>query len=317
MDEDNNSSDSDTISAHSEADTCVILDLKSHNFESEPILAGKVANFIGHAEKEGKTRHESKTQKCKQITKSQSESGRKIVSDPPNLISASNDPSTLNNRIFIGGLDHTTTNTDPDILFKIFAHIGEILNYRIVKDRAGISKGYGFVTFKKEEDAEMAIFLYNNKLFLGGSERPLQISRAVCLGHGQGTIAASHPVKLCSNEKDKEEKKPTKITLPSHLCHDLINKTKNQASKLIIRHENDENSKNQDQQQEKTSLETKNAPILSQILSQQVRPFNKVYEEYSEVKNRLEMLELELGLLIIADRRDVVRREEEFMNEVD
>ncbi|XP_042730924.1 protein boule-like isoform X4 [Lagopus muta] len=55
------------------------------------------------------------------------------------------------NRIFVGGIDFKTNEHD---LRKFFAQYGCVREVKIVNDRAGISKGYGFITFETQEDAQ-------------------------------------------------------------------------------------------------------------------------------------------------------------------
>ncbi|KAM6332811.1 LOW QUALITY PROTEIN: protein boule-like [Podargus strigoides] len=55
------------------------------------------------------------------------------------------------NRIFVGGIDFKTNEHD---LRKFFTQYGSVKEVKIVNDRAGISKGYGFITFETQEDAQ-------------------------------------------------------------------------------------------------------------------------------------------------------------------
>ncbi|CAN0132380.1 unnamed protein product [Bubo scandiacus] len=55
------------------------------------------------------------------------------------------------NRVFVGGIDFKTNEND---LRKFFAQYGSVKEVKIVNDRAGISKGYGFITFETQEDAQ-------------------------------------------------------------------------------------------------------------------------------------------------------------------
>ncbi|KAG8181453.1 hypothetical protein JTE90_017515 [Oedothorax gibbosus] len=54
------------------------------------------------------------------------------------------------NRIFVGGIAPNTTEAE---LHSIFATYGNVKATKIILDRAGVSKGYGFVTFETEEEA--------------------------------------------------------------------------------------------------------------------------------------------------------------------
>ena len=55
------------------------------------------------------------------------------------------------NRVFVGGISNTTTEAD---LHKLFSEYGNVRATKIISDRGGASKGYGFVTFETEEEAK-------------------------------------------------------------------------------------------------------------------------------------------------------------------
>lgn len=55
------------------------------------------------------------------------------------------------NRIFVGGIPSNTT--EPD-LCQLFSKYGNVKATKIINDRAGVSKGYGFITFETEEEAK-------------------------------------------------------------------------------------------------------------------------------------------------------------------
>ncbi|XP_072538951.1 protein boule-like [Salminus brasiliensis] len=59
--------------------------------------------------------------------------------------------TVIPNRIFVGGIDVKTNESD---LRRFFSQYGMIKEVKIVIDRAGVSKGYGFVTFETQEDAQ-------------------------------------------------------------------------------------------------------------------------------------------------------------------
>nr|XP_018903838.1 PREDICTED: rho GTPase-activating protein gacZ-like isoform X2 [Bemisia tabaci] len=54
------------------------------------------------------------------------------------------------NRVFVGGIASTTTEAE---LTAFFSKYGQVKDVKIIVDRGGISKGYGFVTFDSEEEA--------------------------------------------------------------------------------------------------------------------------------------------------------------------
>nr|QZA76140.1 boule [Coilia nasus] len=62
--------------------------------------------------------------------------------------------TVIPNRIFVGGIDTKTSESD---LRRFFSHYGAVREVKIVIDRAGVSKGYGFVTFETEEDAQKVL----------------------------------------------------------------------------------------------------------------------------------------------------------------
>ncbi|NXO03727.1 BOLL protein, partial [Rhinopomastus cyanomelas] len=55
------------------------------------------------------------------------------------------------NRIFVGGISLQTSEND---LKMFFGQYGTVKEVKIINDRAGASKGYGFVTFEAPEDAQ-------------------------------------------------------------------------------------------------------------------------------------------------------------------
>ncbi len=59
------------------------------------------------------------------------------------------------NKLFIGGLPWSVTS---DALRELFAQYGEITEAIVINDRdTGRSKGFGFVTFASEADAQKAL----------------------------------------------------------------------------------------------------------------------------------------------------------------
>ncbi|XP_078536572.1 protein boule-like isoform X3 [Lissotriton helveticus] len=102
----------------------------------------------------------------------------------PNPVS----PVTLNNparfgtvvpnRIFVGGIDFKTNEND---LRTFFAQYGNVREVKIVNDRAGISKGYGFITFESQDDAQRILLeaeklnYKDKKLNIGPAIRKQQV----------------------------------------------------------------------------------------------------------------------------------------------
>ncbi len=62
-------------------------------------------------------------------------------------------------KLFVGGLSWDTTDAS---LRKAFALYGEITEAKVISDRdTGRSRGFGFVTFARDEDAKNAISKMN------------------------------------------------------------------------------------------------------------------------------------------------------------
>ncbi len=60
----------------------------------------------------------------------------------------------MTKKLYVGNLDYTVTEQDLETLF---SEHGEILSTTVVKDRySGRSKGFGFVEFANNEDAQKA-----------------------------------------------------------------------------------------------------------------------------------------------------------------
>lgn len=54
------------------------------------------------------------------------------------------------NRIFVGGISASTSEAE---LAQLFSAYGNVKGTKIIADRAGVSKGYGFVTFETDAEA--------------------------------------------------------------------------------------------------------------------------------------------------------------------
>lgn len=75
-------------------------------------------------------------------------------------------------KLFIGGLPWSITN---DTLKDLFVQYGEITEAIVINDReTGRSKGFGFVTFSKEEDAQKALEMHGKEV----EGRPLIVNAA-------------------------------------------------------------------------------------------------------------------------------------------
>ena len=61
----------------------------------------------------------------------------------------------MSKKLFVGGLSWQTTDSD---LKKAFEPFGEITEAKVITERdTGRSRGFGFVTFARDEDAKTAI----------------------------------------------------------------------------------------------------------------------------------------------------------------
>jgi RNA recognition motif-containing protein len=68
----------------------------------------------------------------------------------------------MGNKIFIGGLSYTITELE---LSNVFEQFGKVINLRIVRNQeTGESKGFGFVTFSSELEAEKALSMDGQKI---------------------------------------------------------------------------------------------------------------------------------------------------------
>ena len=66
------------------------------------------------------------------------------------------------NKLYVGNIPYTTTEAD---LQGAFAEYGEVREVKIIMDRdTGRSRGFGFVTFEAQEDAEAATALNGQEM---------------------------------------------------------------------------------------------------------------------------------------------------------
>ncbi len=71
----------------------------------------------------------------------------------------------MSKRLYVGGLPYSVTEDD----FKDhFSQAGEVASAIIIKDKiSGRSKGFGFVEYSADEDAQKAIEMFHEKEFEG------------------------------------------------------------------------------------------------------------------------------------------------------
>lgn len=62
-------------------------------------------------------------------------------------------------KLFVGGINFNST---EDTIKEVFARYGEIISFRLIRDRVtGKSKGFAFITFRENEDADRAMLELN------------------------------------------------------------------------------------------------------------------------------------------------------------
>jgi RNA recognition motif-containing protein len=94
----------------------------------------------------------------------------------------------MDTKLYVGNLDYGVTG---DQLGELFAQAGTVVEAVVITDRmSGRSKGFGFVTMSKKEEAEKAIKELNNKEFQGrnlvvNEARPRQPSNFPPRGEGR------------------------------------------------------------------------------------------------------------------------------------
>lgn len=80
----------------------------------------------------------------------------------------------MTNKLYVGGLSWNSTDAS---LASAFAEHGEVTEARIVNDReTGRSRGFGFVTYVRAEDAQRAILAMNGTDLDG---RTIKVNEAV------------------------------------------------------------------------------------------------------------------------------------------
>lgn len=77
-------------------------------------------------------------------------------------------------KLFVRNLDW---NLSEEQVHEFFAHFGEIASVKLPLDKFGRKRGFGFVEFMNEEDAQKAINETNEKT-IGTSERPISVTLA-------------------------------------------------------------------------------------------------------------------------------------------
>ncbi|KAK0165971.1 hypothetical protein PV328_004437 [Microctonus aethiopoides] len=100
------------------------------------------------------------------------------------------------NRIFVGGISASTSEAE---LAQLFSTYGNVKATKIISDRAGVSKGYGFVTFETEEEAKRlqqeseCIILRERKLNIAPAIKKQPFSRSFDGGSGSPPAVPTSP----------------------------------------------------------------------------------------------------------------------------
>ena len=69
--------------------------------------------------------------------------------------------STPQNKVFVGGLAWATT---EDTLREVFSQAGNVTYVKVATDRdTGRSRGFGFVEFENDEEAQTAIDMFDGQ----------------------------------------------------------------------------------------------------------------------------------------------------------
>lgn len=91
----------------------------------------------------------------------------RIMEKPCRIMWSHRDPAKRRSgvgNIFIKNLDKTIDNT---ALFDTFGNFGRILSCKVETDQNGVSKGYGYVHYETQEEADQAIAKVNGMLLAG------------------------------------------------------------------------------------------------------------------------------------------------------
>jgi RNA recognition motif-containing protein len=87
----------------------------------------------------------------------------------------------MSKKLFVGGL---SWGTSDEALRQAFAEFGAIVEAKVIVDRdSGRSRGFGFVTFENDDDAETALQQMNGATLDG---RTIRVDHAADRGGGGG-----------------------------------------------------------------------------------------------------------------------------------
>ena len=109
----------------------------------------------------------------------------------------------MSKRIYVGNLPWSVTKDKLDELFSSFGEIEESLV--VVNKYTGRSRGFGFVTFKKDADADKAVAEMNEKDVEG---RDLRVREAKPMKEGFEEKEEEGKTEEAPKEEEKPEEKP-------------------------------------------------------------------------------------------------------------
>jgi len=75
-------------------------------------------------------------------------------------------------KLFVGSIPKSATEENLNDIFSQFGHIEE---QALMKDPDGTSKGCAFIKFKNKEDALLAMRFLNGNVYVGGSDKPIEV----------------------------------------------------------------------------------------------------------------------------------------------
>ena len=122
----------------------------------------------------------------------------------------------MGTKLYIGNLPYSSTDAD---LLTLFSQAGTVKAVQVIRDPAtGGSKGFAFVEMSSEEEAKVAVTLFNSKDFSG---RPLTVNIARSREERHFSPSFYFPM-LSPNQGNNSDTKPSTVThrlLRVFLCH--------------------------------------------------------------------------------------------------
>ncbi|XP_013149036.1 PREDICTED: protein boule-like [Papilio polytes] len=116
--------------------------------------------------------------------------------------------TVIHNRIFVGGFSLTTTDED---LWKFFSGFATVTAARVIYDRAGVSKCYGFVTFASPRVARLIVKQSGGVMF-----SPLGRLRVAQAVRKQVTMSVQ------MSQMPVASAEAAQAALPGPLCYQLV-----------------------------------------------------------------------------------------------